>query len=105
MRSSSTDRSRPLNASSQNRRVSLSPSRDMPPNLTLASVVRRAHVDADPRTGVVDVALRVPQRRLVLRLRRRRGVPRAYEDLVVAGLQLEHGAPVAPRPRAEILEQ
>ena len=39
-------------------------------------------VDPDPRAGVVDVALRVPQRRLVLGLRGRRGVPGADEDLV-----------------------
>src|SRR3954451_25211896 len=66
---------------------------------------RRGSAHPHPRTGVVDVPLRVPQRRLVLGLRGRRGVPRADEDLVLSGRELDHGAPVPPGPAAEVLEQ
>src|SRR5215217_6750337 len=61
--------------------------------------------DLHPRAGVVDVALRVPQRRLVLRLRGRRGVPGADEDLVLSGHEVDGDLPMPPGPRAEVLEQ
>src|SRR5215212_6912356 len=65
----------------------------------------RPGANTHPRAGVVHVALRVPQRGLVLGLRGRRGVPRADEDLVVTGRELERYPPVPPRPPAEVLEQ
>ena len=42
----------------------------------------------DPRTGVVHVALRVPERCVILGLRGRGGVPRADEDLVLSGREV-----------------
>src|SRR3954449_3468926 len=69
------------------------------------AAIRSACGHADARPRVVDVALRVPQRGLVLGLRGRRGVPRAHDDLVLARRELDGGAPLAPRPRAEVVEQ
>src|SRR5919109_3451438 len=62
-------------------------------------------VDQDPRAGVVHVALWVPQGRLVLRLRRRRGVPGAHDDLVLSGREVHDDPPVPPRPAAQVVEQ
>src|SRR3954447_20853274 len=59
----------------------------------------------NPRASVVHVALRVPERRLVLRLRGRRGVPGADDDFVFSRCELDHRAPVPPRPTAEVVEQ
>src|SRR5258705_4548770 len=61
--------------------------------------------DPDPRAGVVHVALRVPQRRLVLRLCSRRRVPGANENLVLSRTRIDRDPPVPPRPPAEVVEQ
>ena len=61
--------------------------------------------DVYSRAGVVHVALWVPERRLVLRLRGGGGVPGADGDLVLASREGERGAPVAPGPAAEVVEQ
>src|SRR5215212_3502821 len=65
----------------------------------------RPGADTHSRAGVVDVALRVPERSLILRLRGRRRVPGSDEDLVVARREVDRDAPVPPRPAAEVLEQ
>ena len=70
-----------------------------------ADHVGRSHGRRVLDRGVVHVALRVPQRRLALGLRRRRGVPGPDEDLVLPGRELDRDAPVPPRPAAAIVEQ
>src|SRR6185369_4838559 len=67
--------------------------------------LRGDRADADPRAGVVDVALRVPQRGLVLGLGGGRGVPGADDDLVVSGREVDRCPPVPPRPPAEVVEE
>src|SRR3954452_9393118 len=59
----------------------------------------------NPRASAVHVALRVPERRLVLRLRGRRGVPGADDDLVLTWREVDRDPPVPPGPGAEVLEQ
>ena len=61
--------------------------------------------DANPWPRVVHVALRIPHARLVLRLRRRRGVPSADQHLVLAGRQVDGRPPLAPCPAAQVLAQ
>ncbi len=67
-----------------------------PPSAELS--VSGAH--PNPGAGVVHVALRVPQRRVLLRLGGGRGVPGADEDLVLSGRELNRDPPVPPSPPA-----
>src|SRR3954454_22529122 len=68
-------------------------------------VWRLSRSDADPWAGVVDVALGIPQRRFILRLRRGRGIPRADHDLMLSGVEIDGRSPLPPGPRPEIVEQ
>src|ERR687891_2346795 len=81
-----------------------------PPHRSVRRPARSSHdrsngVDADAGAGVVHVALRVPQGRFVLGLRGRRGVPGAYEDLVLSGREVDGDPPLPPGPPAEVVEQ
>ncbi len=81
------------------------PQRNGPAPLNAAVPSPQRRRDADPRARVVDVALRVPQPGLVLRLRRGGRVPGPDEDLVLARRQVHGRPPLAPRPAAEVLAQ
>ena len=65
----------------------------------------RSRAHANLRAGVVDVALGIPQRSLVLGLGRRRRVPGTYEQLMLARRQVQRDAPVPPSPSPKILQQ
>src|SRR6201989_1201379 len=80
-------------------RVRHAPGRGGPPPSALSSGADG--MDPDSRAGGGDVALRVPQSCFAFRLGGGRGVPRADDDLVVAGCEVDRDVPMPPGPWTE----